>query len=135
MENGRSDVVGEVAKNKSLRDFFLPAQSGKIDAEDIRKDDLYTRFLLKILLKRLRERPIDFDGDYLARTLGQQRGHGAAPRTDFKHHVSGIEGKRLQNPGSVPLVVQKMLTEFRAMTADFGFQILDFGFPSPLGAS
>ena len=75
----------------------------------------------KSLLKPLRERPIDFDGDDLARALGQQRGHGAAPRTDFKDHIAGFERERLQNPLAIPLVVEKMLAEFGAMAADFGF--------------
>jgi hypothetical protein len=69
----------------------------------------------------LGERPIDFDGDDFARTFGQESGHGAAPRADFKDHVTGFEGEGLQNPASVPLVVQKVLAEFGAAAAEFEF--------------
>jgi hypothetical protein len=69
----------------------------------------------------LGERPIDLDGHNLARAFGQQRGHGAAPGADFKDYVAGIEGERFQNPGSIPLVVEKMLAELGAMASDFGF--------------
>jgi hypothetical protein len=32
-----------------------------------------------------------------------------------------LQRELLQNPGSIPLVVQKVLAEFGAMTGDFGF--------------
>ncbi len=75
----------------------------------------------------------------MAMTLRARSANSAvmAPRPGpiSKTTSHGLEGQRLQNPGSIPLVVEKMLAEFGAMATDFGFWILDFGFTSLLRAS
>jgi hypothetical protein len=128
MEDGGSDVVREVAENKSLCHPFLLAKGANINPKDIRGDDFHAGFVLEFLLKSLCELPVNFDGDDPARALGQQSGHGATPRADFNDHVPGLQGEFLQNSIAIPVVMKEMLAELGWMASAFGFQLLDFGF-------
>ena len=108
-------------KTNACSILFLPAQRGKINMQHIGGDDLHPRFLREFFLESPREGPIDFNGDDLARAIGQQGGHGATPRADLNDHITGFKGKRLQNLVPIALVVEKMLAEFGAMAIYFGF--------------
>jgi len=75
----------------------------------------------------LRESSINFYGNHLARTVGQQPGHGAPPRADFNHHIVGSEIQLLQNFVPIALVMKKCwpsLGRWREIL-DFRFWILD----------
>ncbi len=107
VENGRSDVVGQVAI-----DFEAPAsQSHKVELEDISRDDFDVRNFACELAQPFEQLQIELDGDHTPRNPRQFARHFTVPGTDFDPDVFPTWAERAQDVLPQGSVDEKMLSQ------------------------
>src|SRR3989449_8058757 len=72
MNDRRSDVIGQVAENKTSIASSATAQFGNIDREDVGVKDFDTRLAPKLLFEFSSQGGVNFKGDHLSRAPGEQ---------------------------------------------------------------
>ncbi|MNR05500.1 hypothetical protein D3C85_1215340 [compost metagenome] len=106
-QDGRGDVVGQIAHHAQLLRLQLLRHSGEIDLEHIGFDDI--ELLVQTQAKRQVAVQLDHRDAAQALDQGLRQSHQAG--TDFHHGIAGFGVDRVDNCIDDAAIGQKVLTE------------------------
>jgi hypothetical protein len=112
VENWRSNVIREIAKDEALPGLEAAANPREIRGENVTVDNLDSRVILELFLQMRCQRSVEFNRHHPPRTLNQEARHGAAPRPNFDHELAPAKVQSIGDAMTIARVSEEVLAQF-----------------------